>query len=199
MGLNKLCQSSFAMPCEIVASAKGLVGVLATYRNLGSWRARAAESEDGLRAVVAVGAERLELLDIICKGDQVEELPEGPALGVAVEPHADNVLAVGLYSGQGEGAEIGEELGLLDDDGLGGGELGGLEKGCQRAHGHSGVGLLVVADDPRLRGIAGVEGGSDAERFPADDLVAPHDAEDGGGLACEHGAEKEVEGHSGAW
>ncbi len=187
------------MSREVVASAKGLVGVLAAYRDLGSWRARAAESEDGLRAVVAVGAERLEFLDIICVGDEVEELAEGSALGVAVEADADDVLAVPLYSGEGEGAEIGEELGLFNDDGLRGGELGGLEKGCELAHGHGGIGLLVVADDARLCGIAGVERGGDAERFPADDLVAPHDAEDGGGLACEHGAEKEVEGHSGAW
>ena len=199
MRVNKLGQGRFTAPLKIMTSAEGLIRILATYRNLGSWRAGPPQCEDCIRAIMAVGAERLELLDIVCKGDQVKELTEGPALGVAVKTHTDDVLAVPLYSGQGEGAEVGKELGLLDDDGLRGGELGGLKKGSELAHGHSGIGLLVVADNAGLRRVAGVKGRSDAERLPADDLVAPHDAEDCRGLPCEHGAEKEIEGHSGAW
>lgn len=180
-------------------TAEGCVSILTAHGDLVPRCAGLAESEDGLCAITALCAEGLELLDIVCKGDEVEELTKGATLRVAVEADADDVLTTPLYSSKGEVTEVGKELGLFHNNTLGGGKLGHTNHGHEGIHGHGGIGLLVVTDDAGIRAVASVEGGGETESAPPDDFVAAHNAEDGGGLAGEHGAEIEVEGHSGVW
>ncbi len=114
---------------EVVATTEGLVLVLGPYRDLSHGPTGLAEGEDGRGAVAAACTEGSQLVDLVGEGDEVEELPERAALGVPVEADANHLFSVRVNGLQTEGLEVGEELGLFDDDTGGGLELGGLQKG----------------------------------------------------------------------
>jgi hypothetical protein len=187
------------MSLNIMTTTEGGISILATDSDLVPRCTCLAESEDGLCAIAALCAEGLELLDIVCKGDECEELAKGAALRVAVEPHTNDMLPTPLYSGEGEVTEVGKELGLFHNNTLGAGKLGHADDGHESADGHGRIRFLIVTDDACLRAVAFIEGRCETESTSADDFIASHDSQDGGGLASEHGTEIEVEGHSGAW
>jgi hypothetical protein len=162
MSCNELGELGLAVSLHIMAAAERFIGILTTNGNLGTRCTGLAESKDGLCTIAAVGAESLELADIVCKGDEIQELTEGAALRVAVQADANHVLATSLYSSKGEITKVRKELGLLNNNTLCRVELGHANHGHKGGDGHGRIGFLVVAHNPCLRAIALIKGRCEA-------------------------------------
>jgi hypothetical protein len=196
---NEFRQFRLAVSLHIMAAAERFICILATNGNLGTRCTGFTESKDGLCTIAAVGAESLELADIICKGDEIQELTEGAALRVAVQANADHVFSTPLYSGEGEVTKVRKELGLLNNNTLCRVETVHANHGHKSGDGDGGIRLFVMTDDPRLCAITCIKCGCETESLTTNDFITAHDAEDGGGLACKHGAEIEIQRHSSGW
>lgn len=81
---------------------------------------------NGLRAVLTLGAERTEFMDVIAVRDEFQELAEGFGGGVPVQADTNRVLLFGIDGAQDERLEIRKELGLFNNEMGRCGELGGL-------------------------------------------------------------------------
>lgn len=178
-----------------MCATEGLILILTTHRDLGCGCTGLAIREESRSTIAAAGAEGCKLLIGVSVGNEIEKLPEGAALGIAVQAHTDDMLSVCLYCGQDKGGQISEELGLLNDNTLRGVKLRMLEKGYELANGHRRMRLLVVADNLGLLGIALVEGTRYTECATVNHFVAADNAENGGRLASKHRAEKELKRH----
>lgn len=185
--------------CKVMTPAHGGVLVRGTDTRLPCGSRRdgiigRSKGKDGRCTVRAEFAHSREFGNPVRERYEVQDTTERAALGIPVQAHDNYMLPIGVHGLRYEGHEVAEELGLFHDDQARLLVFWGLQQWHQGTRGNGGTALLVVVDD-LVRAIAGITGmGNDADG-PAEGSVTPDDGQEGGGLAREHGTEKQFETH----